>query len=229
MNLISKHLDRKNLKSKVWQFRYPMKCAFSGESINEGVLLKDLIGDTFTDKYVLRYNSKYVSIDFAMLVSDVIPSEKGFNILRSYSFFSSDSHFRLLSREEILPLLLEIPETPFQIGVTYSSKKHISYKTPINYNGSKFVVCTDVGLVDVDISIVRSLLPIIQSWYTVIPDKAQQPTYFTKSEIKGEDEPSVIKIKEYGISRFLNENAVLQKYRKTMFFNFLIHILNKSE
>lgn len=48
MNLISKHLDKKNLKLKVYQV--DSICAFTGKKITEGVLMKDLIKKTFTDQ-----------------------------------------------------------------------------------------------------------------------------------------------------------------------------------
>lgn len=231
MNLISKHLDRKNLKTKVYQFREPAICAYSGQPIMEGVLMSDLIGERFTERQILRYNSKYLSVEFALLISDVIPSEKGFNILRNYSFFASENHFRLLKREDILLLLLNIPETPFQLGITYSSKKHIAYKTPVNYDTYEIAICTDLGQVVLNMKLVNDLLPIMQNWYTVVESKkenTQQPTYFTKSEILGESYPSAAKIKEYGTEKFMAENQILSIHRKTMYFNLITHILNKK-
>ena len=77
MNLISKHLDKKNLKLKIYQV--DSICAFTGIKVSEGVLMKDLIKKTFTDQELIKFNSDHASIEIALLIEAVIKSEKGFN------------------------------------------------------------------------------------------------------------------------------------------------------
>lgn len=231
MNLIAKHLDHVNLKIKVYSFAAPVICAFTGQKISKGVLMKDLIKPTFTDQEYIKYPSKYASIETALLIEEVIKTEKGFNSLRNYSFFATENKLQLLKREEISSLLFNIPETPFQIGVTYSNKKHISFKAPINYDCFNYQIITDLGIVNFNKKQVLEYLDIIQSWYTIIPEKketAAQPTYFTKDEIKGLSIPLQKKINEYGLQKYFQETQFLQKYRNTSLFNLIVHTLNKK-
>jgi len=148
MNLIAKHLDRSLLTCKIHNIN--SICAWSGQPITEGVKYSDIIGDSFTEIEIFRHKSQWLSVDFALLTQPVIKGEKQLNALRNYSFLATENHFKLLNRDSILDLFLNIPETPFQIGVTYSNKKHIAYKTPVNFNQSRFLVSTDAGIVDFD-------------------------------------------------------------------------------
>lgn len=164
-------------------------------------------------------------------IGDVIPGKTRNNALRNYSFFASDSELRLLSREEILPLLLAIPEDPFRIAVTFNNKKHTSYKTVENVNPARFIITTDVlGQVVFDRKVVDAFLPIVQRWYSIIPEKATvaaRPTYFTKAEIEHGD-AHYYKQCAYGLERFEEENEFLTPYRNTMIFKLIVHLLNKS-
>lgn len=228
INLISKHLDENNLSIEVHDV--DAVCAFTGEQISRGVKNKDLIKKTFTDWAYLKYRSDFSSVDAALCIEAVIKSEKGFNSLRNYSFFATESELVFLRREDILDLVLSVPSTPFVLCVTYSNKKHTAYKATVNYNQKNFIVTTDIGDVNIDIDKVRSILPIIQSWYTVVRGKEEtsaQPTYFTKAEIlNGCDNHK--RINDYGIEKYYKENEIIEQYRNTAFLNFIVHILNKS-
>jgi CRISPR type IV-associated protein Csf1 len=205
-------------------------CAFSGEPIREGLLVAELIKKTFTDRALIRYPSEYLSVDFALLISPVIKTEKNLNILRNYSFFASENKFMLLTRDEILNVIVNIPETPFQFGVTYSNKKHIAYKTPVNFDADNFIVCTDLGPVEVNRQKLNIILPIAKAWYTVLPDKRntnQLTTYFSKANIKGEP-PSAKQVVAYGVEKFYAEDAILKPFRKTMMLELILFILNKT-
>jgi hypothetical protein len=168
MNLISKHLDRNNLKLKVHQV--DSICAFTGMKIKEGVLMSDLIKETFTEHELIKYRSKHASIDIALLIEAVIKSEKGFNSMRNYSFYADESKLELLKRENILELLLSIPKIPFQIGITYSNKKHLAYKAPINFNTENYQVITDLGIVNFEKQKAIQIIELAQKWYSVIPE-----------------------------------------------------------
>jgi len=171
MDLIAKHLFANRLTCTTHK-DIDTICAFSGKQINVGVKFKDIIGDTFTDLEIFKYKSDYLSIDFALLTQPVIQGEKQLNSLRNYSFFATEKELKLLSRNEMLELLLHIPDTPFQIGVTYSNKKHIAYKAPINYNKQRFIVATDAGNVVFDVEKANLILPIMNRWYTIAKDTA---------------------------------------------------------
>jgi len=229
MNLISKHLDRNNLKLKVYQVNGI--CAFTGNQIIEGVLMKDLIKKTFTDQESIKFNSNYASIDIALLIEEVIKSEKGFNSLRNYSFYADESKLELLKRENILELLLSIPKTPFQIGVTYSNKKHLAYKAPVNFDTENYKVITDLGIINFEKQKAFQIIKIVQKWYKVLPEKVNKeakPTHFTKDQIKGLSYPNHKQIEAYGLQKFFKESQELGRFRETALFNLIIYCLNKK-
>lgn len=228
--MIAKFLDIKLIKTPI--VKCNAVCAFTGVLITQGVLKKDLISNTFTDYDLMRYDSNYVSVGVALLLSDVIPNGiGGFNSLRNYSFYVDALQFKILQRDEILPLLLNLPSTPFQICVTFSNKKHIAYRSKPQYNKDLIVIATDLGDITLDIRVVKELLQVLEKWYKVIENNTskQLPTYFTKAEILGENTPSISKIKSYGITQYFEDTKFLEYHRGKMYFKLLTHILNKNE
>jgi hypothetical protein len=227
MNLIEKHLNRENLKAKIYQI--DSNCAFTGSKINEGVLLLDVIKDTFTDLSYIKFSSDYMSVESALLMSEVIPrkEKEGFNSLRSYSYFANESELRLMNRSEILDLLLNIPSSPFCIAVSYNCKKHTAFKCIENHNTDSFIITTDLYQVVFNKSVVNEFLPIIQSWYTISKDTAQQPTYFSKNEIEYGN-ANYSKIMEYGAEKYEQESSILNKYRGSNLFQLIVYLLNKK-
>lgn len=225
--MITKFLDIKLIKTPT--VKCNAVCAFTGVLINQGVLKKDLISKTFTDHDLLRYDSLYVGVPTAMLLSNVIDNGKGImNSLRNYSFYADRIGYRILKREDILNILENVPTTPFQICITFSNKKHIAYRSKPQYNSNNIVVTTDIGDIIFNRVTHLRIINILKSWYTIINSTAQQPTNFTKAEILGETKPKHTKIKQYGVQRYLLEDKILQEYRNTKILKLLVHILNKT-
>lgn len=227
MELITKHLSRKNLKCKVYEKE--TICAFSGKEIKEGVLLVDLISDVFTDFEYVKYPSNYVSIEYAMLIADVVKGKTRNNSLRNYSYLATDNELRFLKREDFMELLFNIPETPFRIALSYNFKKHTTYKTVLNTLKEDYTITTDLYNVRFSKAHVEKFLPVIQEWYTAIPEKSKtvaQPTWFTKQEIM----TGVVgyhKTQPYGLEKFEEQNNFLLPFRNTHIFELIVHILNK--
>lgn len=245
INFIGTHLRgyKNNLTIKIHNNLNTI-CAFSGQKITEGILLKDAIGDNFTDFEYLKFNSEYSCLDFLLCTMSVIPQseenkrkneEKGIhkkvlNSLRNYSFICTENNLTFLKREDVLDTILNIPSIPFVLCVSYSFKKHISFKSQIQYSAKNFTVYTDKGKVNINIEDIKLLLPIIQNWYSILPDKintSTQPTFFSKEDILNGTN-NLKKIEVYGIEKYYNENSIIQKYRNTMFLDLLVHILNKK-
>jgi hypothetical protein len=229
MNIIAKHLDRNNLALKIQVGNF--RCAFSGMAITEAVKKTDLIKDTFTDHHLLKYESNFVSIDYAMLLESVIHGKTRLNSMRNYSFYADNNQLNFLSRDVILDLLFNIPEIPFRIGVTYNNKKHIAIKSKLNTDRDEFQIITDFGEVIFNKSKVLEYLDLIKKWYTIIPGKENteaKPTFFTKEDIKGNTIPNFQKIKTYGISNYFADNEIIQQYRNTSLFNLMVHLINKK-
>lgn len=225
--MITKFLDINLIKFPIYNCN--SICAFTNKQITKGVLKSDIISKTFTDFDLIKYKSDYVCVDIALLLSRIIKNDKGnYNSIRNYSFYCDNDGYKLLSRNEILDLLLNLKTNKFQICITFKNKKHIAYRSKIQLNNKNFIVTTDIGQILFDVKLTKSILPIIQSWFTITNDTKQQPTYFNKSDILGLSIPNFKKINAYGIDKYFNENFILDKYRDTLYFKLLIHILNKK-
>ena len=177
VELIGKHLDRNNLR--LTNYAINSKCAISGKDITQGILVTDLVSDVFTDWQYIRHG-KYVSIEAALCIAEVIKTDKGYNSLRNYSYIATPDKFQFLKREHILDTLLTLNESQFCIAVSYSFKKHLSYKCVLNEQSESFYITTDVGTFLFDKNKVRDFLPILQSQYSI---STKDFTYFTKQDI----------------------------------------------
>lgn len=230
MEIIAKHLDKSLLKYQIIE-GLDTVCAFTGRHISKGYKLTDIISKVFTDFEYIRYDSKYVSEEIALCIQEVIPTAKGGkNSLRSYSYLATEKELRFFKREDTLELLLNIPETPFRMAVSFNFKKHTSYKTALNSSKDNFVVATDLFNVRFDRTEVLRFLPLIQSWYTIIPGKegsSQQPTFFSKADILGGNADYKKQV-VYGLDKFESENEFLKPYRNTQLLTFIVHVLNKK-
>lgn len=218
--IIAKHLSKEYLKLEI--FDIETKCAFTGENINKAVKVKDLVSDVFTDYQYIRYGD-YASVDAALCLAEVVKTSNGFNSLRNYSYLATEKELIFLKRENILDILLNLQEKNFVIAISYSFKKHLSYKCVLNENSDSFYVTTDLGTFLFDRKIIAIILPIMQSQYKSF---GKDITYFTKQEIMYGN-PTAYKIDFYGIEKYMQENEILENYRNTLLFNFIIHILNK--
>lgn len=233
MNIIAKHLKSYLPQIKPFETKLssPSVCAFTGNQITHGYPVSWLISDVFTDYEYMKHSSGYVCEDIALIIKEVIPNGRGkFNSLRNYSFYADENELRLLKREEILDLLLGIPASPFAIAVTYSNKKHLSFKCKLQADPNHFVVTTDKGEVAFDRRKVDEVLHILRRWYAIIPEKATtsaQPTYFSKDDILYGN-PAYQKIATYGLDRFEEENNVLERFRNTQLLELLTFTLNKQ-
>lgn len=228
LNLIARHLDRANLKFKVHQI--DTLCAFEGVSIQEGVKVQDLVSDVFTDYNFVRYNTGFVGVDAAMCIADVLKGATRNVALRNYSYLATESSLTILKREDGLNALLNIPSAPFRVAISYSQKKHTTFKTVLNSDKNNYVVTTDLYNVAFERDHVMQFLPIIQNWYSVIPEKATtaaQPTFFTKDEILNGNAPYHKQL-PYGLERYERENETLLPFRNTQILKLIVHLLNKK-
>ncbi|MFP4449214.1 MAG: hypothetical protein ACLFPH_10810, partial [Bacteroidales bacterium] len=143
-----------------------------------------------------------------------------------------EKELKLLKRDEILELLFYIPREPFQIGITYNNKKHIAYKAPVNSSGyDNYDIITDEGIVRFERENAWSIWSLAEEMYTVLPGKSdtkQQPTYFTKDEIRGIKQPGYKKVKEFGIQKYYELTKELEIYKGKALFKLIIHLLNKA-
>lgn len=234
MHIISKHLPESPIKSLMQRAPPGAICAFTGFSIvGEWAIPKsNSISDVFTDYAAIRYQSDWVSVDAAKCLLPVIDNGRGgYNSLRNYSFYANEKEFMTIQRQDILLLMEHWNETPFVLAVSFDNKKHLAYRCALNRSTEKFTVTTDkYGDIECSWEHISLFLSLVQSWYTVVAGKegsAQQPTYFTKEEIRTGRAPYQ-KQKVYGLERFERENETLQHFRDTAVFELIIHLVNKS-
>lgn len=226
MKLISKHLDKSNIKDVE---NVNTVCAFTGKQITEGVHKSNAIKKTFTDHSLLRYDSDYIGIDAYATMDNVIQGQKGMVSLRNFSFICNDERLILLKNSEIVNYIKNPVDPPFVFCISFSNKKHLAIKSKINHSKNRYVVTTDAGDCIIDEKEVDYILPVIQNWYTVVAEKKDtqsQPTFFTKEEILNGSN-NYKRIEDYPGHYFV-ENQLIEKYRGTMLLKVLVHCLTKK-
>lgn len=205
-------------------------CKMCGKGIRKGVLQKDIIKSTFTDYQYLRYDSRYLCPECCALIGRITLGDNGLTWLRNFSFIATEDSFRVLKREKLLSTLINPPDPPFVLCITYSNKKHISFKSRIQLSNKVYSVFTDKGEVEIAPHNITELLKILISWYTVLPDKQntkQQPTWLTKGEILNGGK-NYKNINAYGLGRYQEENLFIEQYRETSLLKLLTFALNKK-
>lgn len=226
-HLISQHLDYSKLENVE---DVDTICLFTGQKITKGIHRKHVIKPTFTDLDYLKYDSDYVSLDVAATMANILPGKTCPVSLRNYSFVSTEKELKLLKNRELLPYVISPPEPPFFFCISFNNKKHLAFKSQVNFSREKFLITTDIGDCLIEKLNVDQILPVIQKWYTVIPEKADtkaEPTYFTKDEIlKGSK--NYKRIESYP-GNYFQEDQFIRKYRGTMLLKILVHCLIKTK
>lgn len=227
LNIISRHLDFSRLNNIE---NVDTICIFTGEPIKKGIHIKHLIKDTFTDHEYLKYRSQYVSLDVSATMSNIITGKKGLVSLRNFSFISNKKSLELLSNAKLFYYLTNPPDTPFYFCLSFNNKKHLAFKSKLNYSQKEFIVTTDFGDCVVNIEKVYKILPVLKNWYCIIPEKQdskQQPTYFTKKEILNGCK-DFRRIENYP-GDFFKEDQFLETYRSSMLLKIITHCLIKNK
>lgn len=237
IDLLGIHLDKykDNLNIPIFDFPHGVECAITLRNVTQACRIKDVLSAVFSEWEYVRRKSGYVSIQTALAIREILPSEnkeESFNSLRSYSYFATEKEFKIIKREDLLGTLLNLPNEPFIFAVTFNNKKHTSYKLSICTNNQSFTIATDITpVVAINMADVHSILPIMQKWYTILAGKEQSeqaPTWFTKEDILGGCK-DLKRINAYGLERYMQEDQLLQPYRNTHFFEVLTRMLNKSK
>jgi hypothetical protein len=188
------------------------------------LLKKKVIGNSFMDTAYLVGNTGWVCVHCAACIGYETPRPE---FIKNFSFVATESELLKLKREDLWQAVLNPPKEPFVFGVTYSHKKHISFKATVNPGGSPFVVSLENGECEVYLDLHVKLLEIVQKWYS--PAEPGKPkTWFTKADIQGGCS-NFARIEKYGINEYLRENAYLEKYRNTLLIGLLAHAVNSGE
>lgn len=109
---------------------------------------KKILSANFTDHNLMKHKDSKVICDFCRLAlsDDLLESKNKKRCgLRAYSFFisgqSSAISYQLIEKKDKIRYLFEVEYSiPFILGFTDTGKKHISFKSMINYTESPFWV-----------------------------------------------------------------------------------------
>lgn len=195
-------------------------CCICGDENVKGDPTKKVLSSNFTDTDILKPGDMictYCSVCIGF-------KQKKTEALRCTSFIATENNLMKLKREDCYKYVINPPELPFVFGVTKSYKKHISFKTIVNYDRNIFHVRTDNYVIKIDTKKDVKLLEIINKWYT---RKSKTQTYFTKNEIMNGC-LNIKKIKDYG-NDYFEEDQYMLPYRKTALLEFYVYILNINE
>lgn len=208
------------------------ECVVSGLKISRGVTLGALCKAFGKGKVVdkLGVDSGYLSTSISTEYFGYSKDVEFLNALRNYSFLATEEEFRTLSRGDILAIVLDPPEVPFVLCVTYSNKKHIAFKSTVNHSNGIFDVYTDLGKVTLELGVVHRIYEVLKKWYCIVEgkeDSSVAPTYFTKNDIL-HGCMQYKKIVAYGLDKYIEEDEFLNQYRDTAALRLLTHILNKT-
>ena len=146
--------------------------------------------------------------------------------IKNFSCLATGQELRVLRREDLWDVLMQPPDEPFVLNITFDHKKHMSFKSRVNPGGSPYWVTTDRDTCLIDLDAMAEAIGVMQRWYTVCRPAKSEPTWFTKDHIL-HGCTDVKRILAYGAERFRTEDAVLQHRRGDHALDVLVHALNK--
>lgn len=101
-------------------------CPVCGKAQEAGIPVKKIVSSNFTD---WNYLGEYVCSQCADLFS-----------LYFYSYITDPDGIRLINVREIKEELIKEQKVPFRFIITTSKKKHLFYKSEVNYSNKRFCV-----------------------------------------------------------------------------------------
>ena len=199
-------------------------CGIDSDGEFQGLPVSDVIGDSFMSGQFLGQTNQICIYCTACLGK----GQERDKFIKNFNFMATLSKLKIFKRDEMWDMIFTPPHEPFIWGITYSHKKHISFKAPINMPGSNYQIQTENYTVDINLDInLKILMSYMQNWYSVNKDTSAQPTWFTKDEIKAGTRRYGV-VEKYGIDEYLREDAFLKKYRGTGLIDLLTFLLNKG-
>lgn len=192
-------------------------CAFCGTDIQEGVLLKNSVSDTFTNfDQMTDCNASHVCKCCYACLKDT--RMRRMNFIAIGDSDESNAHIIFFKRDEIETWLFNPPPAPFVFAVTESMKKHMSFRAKVNYSQKLFYVQKE------DTQILFSP----NKYKDVFEAMKRLYRSFSKTAIaSGEYQQNFIK--KYGLQEFVQDEAIIKNERGSMQFELLLFSMNMSE
>ena len=205
--ILSKHLadfDTSNLKIT---HNFCKICGNKKNVIKE----KEVISSNFTNYDLCKYKeSLYICLDCAACIKDVE--------LRRNNFVCDKYNLYLFKKNDIEKYVFNMNKyikNDFIIGITYTFKKHNSFKCIVNSDIEKFYIQNEDDSILFDVKKAKNIYDILEDAYL----------YFTKDELLTGQYKST-SIYQYGLAAF---DFFEKEIKKTNLFKFLIYILNSEK
>lgn len=135
------------------------RCPVCGGTFEEGVRVKDAVSANFTDwaylgEYICRECSRMLSLYF-------------------YSYEVSPKGIELFNAREASAKILGPHEPPFRMIITVSQKKHLFYKSAINYDADCFSINLEEERIQTTKARMRELFDFVECLITIGQGKRQ--------------------------------------------------------
>lgn len=192
-------------------------CAFCGTEINEGVLLKNSVSDTFTnfDLLIDRTASHVCKCCYACLKDARL---RRMNFIAVGDSDESNAHLIIFKRDEIERYLFNPPPVPFVMSVTLTMKKHSSFKARVNYSQKLFYIQKEDEQILFSPNKYKEIHESMKKLYSTFSKTAIQTSDYQQNFIR-----------KYGLQNFMRDEEIIKRERGTQQFNLLVYALNMSE
>jgi hypothetical protein len=223
-----------NLGPKINEYGYDVDdkefiCAWCGRPAKKG-FKKNIISNNFTNWDLLdnpgsEYLCHYCSYPFlGSKIKDIAYANGHEKNLRRlivyYHFIATPNKFIAFKNDELPHYLFNLPvgkDEPFVFCITYSYKKHNSFRGVINHSKDKFKIRIETKIVDFDREKAERIIPVLWEMYL----------YFTKEELTEQHFPTN-KILQMGVDKF-NDLKEKQSKLKYNFRELLVKILDSDK
>lgn len=187
-------------------------CVVCGRNISEGVPLKKVVSDAFTNWDVMNDLS---STHVCKACTWCIKNRK----TRQSCYVATKDELVFFKRDEIEKYLFDPPETPFVLFVTKSFKKHGSFRAHVNKSRKLFYVQLEDRSILFSPSKYRELYDLMKRMYVV----------FNKMDEIGRGEYIQKRVRDYGLDAWNRDESIIAQHRGSMAFELLLYALNKPE
>lgn len=187
-------------------------CAVCGKSIAEGVPIKKVMSNSFTDWNTLAdMTASHVCAACKWCIKE--PK------MRRSQYIATKDELIFFKRDDIEKYLFDPPEPPFVFFVTSSYKKHGSFRARVNESQKLFYVQFEDRQILFSPNKYCDLFELMKKMYLV----------FNKVQEIGKGHYIQKRVFEYGLEQWQNDEAILKQHRGSQVFGLLLYALNKPE
>ena len=141
------------------EIRAEFVCPICGMEFDHGVRIKDIVSSNFTD---WAYVGDYICGECSRMFS-----------LYFYSYEISPRGIELFNAREASGKILGPHEPPFRLVITTSRKKHLFYKSAVNYDADAFAINLEEETIPTTRQRMRELFDFVECLMTVGQSKMQ--------------------------------------------------------